>query len=678
MQRHPFRRRPRMRGFVRAGVGAIVVTSVLQTTRSGAQPSVQRPLFTADTSGVVVDVVVRDSLRRPVGDLTLDDFEVFEDGRKQSISSFQLVGGATRARRTSGDASVKPPAQAPQGVASATPVIVALAFEQLGPEGRRLAERAASALVSNSLQSSDFAGVFAVDRALHVLVPYTNDSTTLLKGVQEAAQRPGYPRERAGYVPGAEFASSAAGQPTTATREDNPFVRGHATLAAVSRLIESLRPLPGRKSVILFSEGFALDSSEEERLMPASRSPNDNDDWLSDNRSDHFKRVLEQANHAQVAFYTFDAKGLRVESPFASVGFGRAPYVGLQFLADETGGAFIENTNDLEAGVRQAFDDMHQYYLLGYTSTKPKPDGKYRRIEVKVRRTGMRVLARKGYRAVAASASTLRSEEAWAFLLLDQEIIPNAFPMRAGVLRFPSEARPGRVVIAARVGLAGVVQQTTTETSARSSFAIAARLKDVTGRVVAATSDVYDVPTATAATAPVSGELLFLKELDVPAGVYSFEVIGYDAATSRSSRRTVTVDVPAEPEDSLWASSLFLVRRAERQGSAAATPALVFGEWQLIPSLGEPVSAGTEIAFAIAAHPTGRIASIDADATLLRNGQVIGSAPVRIDVRDDNGRLSHLGTMNLGATPPGTYQILVTMKGPDLTVRRSIAFTVAP
>ena len=73
-----------------------------------------------------------------------------------------------------------------------------------------------------------------------------------------------------------------------------------------------------------------------------------NDSWLTDDRYQNFVSFLERANAARVVFYTFDAAGLRTESPFASLAFGRAPYVGLQFLAEQTGGAFAENTRAVE------------------------------------------------------------------------------------------------------------------------------------------------------------------------------------------------------------------------------------------------------------------------------------------------------------------------------------------
>ena len=104
--------------------------------------------------------------------------------------------------------------------------------------------------------------------------------------------------------------------------------RGHATFDALEQLIASLQPLPGRKAVEFFSEGFALSANlqpkQNSQYATTLASP-DHDSWLEDNRRDHFFSVFERANRAHVAFYTFDGKGLRTEDPNYRGCFGCAP-----------------------------------------------------------------------------------------------------------------------------------------------------------------------------------------------------------------------------------------------------------------------------------------------------------------------------------------------------------------
>lgn len=101
----------------------------------------------------------------------------------------------------------------PEATRSSTqvPGVVALVFEQLTPSASQLAENAAKDFLNNSLGASSYAGVFHLDRSLHLVAPYSRDLCALLKGVRAAARRPAYALERAGSLPGAEFATPESG-----------------------------------------------------------------------------------------------------------------------------------------------------------------------------------------------------------------------------------------------------------------------------------------------------------------------------------------------------------------------------------------------------------------------------------------------------------------------------------
>ena len=96
--------------------------------------------------------------------------------------------------------------------------------------------------------------------------------------------------------------------------------------------------------------------------------------------------MVDRANKNYIAFYTFDAGGLRAQNPSAaarySMGlspFGLEPYVGLETIARETGGRYFGNTNDLATGLNSMTEDLRHYYLLSYSPTNPRTNGKYRR-----------------------------------------------------------------------------------------------------------------------------------------------------------------------------------------------------------------------------------------------------------------------------------------------------------
>jgi len=129
-----------------------------------------------------------------------------------------------------------------------------------------------------------------------------------------------------------------------------------------------------------------------------------------------FKDLLMQARRANVAFHTVDVGGLRTggvpasdPGPVRNVdvpAYNEAYYQNsvsrmqtLQELAENTDGRAVVNTNDLAGGVKKISDDLSAFYLLGYYSSNTASDGKYRRIEVKVKTPGVKVSARPGYLA---------------------------------------------------------------------------------------------------------------------------------------------------------------------------------------------------------------------------------------------------------------------------------------
>jgi VWFA-related protein len=182
------------------------------------------------------------------------------------------------------------------------------------------------------------------------------------------------------------------------------------TLGALNLIVRGLRDLPGRKSVILLSDGFELfksGSSEANfRILEMVR------------------RIVDLANRASVVVYTIDARGLQTTglNPADSTAFlstaevdqkvsDRSAHLfdsqgGLNFLANQTGGFFVRNTNKISDGISRVLDDQKGYYLLGYIpeqSTFKGLQGRktFHTISVKVKRTGLRVRSRTGFYGVS-------------------------------------------------------------------------------------------------------------------------------------------------------------------------------------------------------------------------------------------------------------------------------------
>jgi VWFA-related protein len=174
-------------------------------------------------------------------------------------------------------------------------------------------------------------------------------------------------------------------------------------------------PIPGRDPVGVDQHGkLRVGAARTREGDPSSQTGCDRDRMYlaSIDNDDYFRQIMDLANRSNASFYPVDPRGLAVfDFP---IGPGQPPSLQadaaslrtrietLRTLAENTDGMAVVNSNDLDRGLRRIADDLTSYYLLGYYSTNTKLDGGYRRITVRVRRPGVEVRARRGYRAPTA------------------------------------------------------------------------------------------------------------------------------------------------------------------------------------------------------------------------------------------------------------------------------------
>jgi VWFA-related protein len=167
-----------------------------------------------------------------------------------------------------------------------------------------------------------------------------------------------------------------------------------------------------RKAIVMVGEGWRLFTPNRARLtLDDLNVPRDCESdrvalWEMDSPT-QVQRMTQAANRSNVTFYPIYARGLTVfdapigpdppPSPIQDAANLRARHTALRILADDTDGTAIINTNDIDGGMKRIVSDLSSYYLLGYTSTNSKLDGKFRTIKVRVKRPGVDVRARKGY-----------------------------------------------------------------------------------------------------------------------------------------------------------------------------------------------------------------------------------------------------------------------------------------
>ncbi len=729
----------------------VLVTAVALGWAAAELGAAQRPAspskqtFTATATAILVDVVVRDHRGgRPVTDLASDDFAIFEDGVPQKIDSFSQVtrGGGiglgirwkipatTRVVGASGAESGQVSSADQPKDEGAT----ALVFDHLSEDALHLAQRATLKYVPMNGDSGVRVAVFATEPHVSLLQPFTTDRAAIRKAVaalmpagtalgdQKAERRQDVVDRRrellaetqalvAATTTGGGAALAQAGSAVGQTEAELQLLelersmidsfgslerdhRGYDTTISLASVIRSLAEMPGRKSVVFFSEGLPVSPALSARL----------DD------------LIAAANRANVTVYAVDAHGLRTKSSFTetrremqefvderllqtgsgstgtnqplTMGFERVEDMvrldsrtGLARLADDTGGFLAEESNDLRSAFRRIDEDNEFHYLLTYSPKNGELDGKFRTIHVTVHRPGMQVFARKGYRAIRAPGVVdTGAYDVPALAMLDQIPLPNAFPVHAAGFSFPDPSRPGLTPVVVHVSTRGfrfVVDPNRSTYSAQASIVV--RIRDEKGHEVQRLSQQYLLSgDAKDVEAARRGDIFFYREADLLPSVYTMETVVYDALAHDGSARVATLTVPPVKPSGIGMSSLVLVSRVEESKEERpddkARP-LYVGNMLLYPNLGEAIqkSANAELPFYVTLY--GNVHDAEATAELLRNGLAIAETPLQLPPAAGS-RVQEVGRMPIGALPAGTYELRIRVSADGQKVARSAFFTL--
>jgi VWFA-related protein len=406
-------------------------TSLVSLRGFGAQDARpgEHPRFRIGVDAVRIDAVVTDRQGRIVDDLTADDFEIFQNGKRQTVTFAQLVrvaaGPATteRASAAAGPvAGARLPAPAPGPTRENIQRTLAVVIDDLGlsVESLLTVKRALHTFVDRDLLSTDLVGILRTGGSAGALQPFTTDRR-LLHATIDALRWNG--RSRSGVEPFEAVEAWTMFDDRHGLGDINDFKKVTAirssmsasgTLGALNLAIQGARDLPGRKTVLFVSEGISL-LDEEGLIDTRVRTALD--------------RVTDQATRAGVVIYSLDARGLQTGGLQASdnlkrpatgqtmdqtvrgeaagrVSFNQRTQDTLVYLAEQTGGFAVVNTNSLDGGLGRISADIRDYYVIGYVPDKATFVGEGRKparhkISVKVRRPGLRVRTRKEFIGVS-------------------------------------------------------------------------------------------------------------------------------------------------------------------------------------------------------------------------------------------------------------------------------------
>jgi len=374
-------------------------------------PSQTDYTFHAETEVVLVNVTVRDKAGNFVRDLKPEDFQVKEDGRTQQIVSFDVENtdaiptmDVAQAKPFESSPSPAPSSAGPQPAAAAVEFkdrrLIVLFFDLSGMEPDEIdhSVTAAKNYVDKQMAPADLVSIVSLGSSLQVNQDFTSDHALLNKTLQSLNPGAGQGFEE-GSTGTTEGTPDTGGSFTADDAEYNIF-NTDRRLEALRSVAERLSHVQQKKSLIYFSSGIDRTGIENQSELRAATNA---------------------AVRANLAFYTMDIRGLQAlvaggEAQNASLR-GTSPYSGqatlnalnsnfttqetLVTLAADTGGRAFLDSNDFSKVFKGVQDDTSTYYVLGYHSTNPARDGRYRRIAVSLNRPGVKIEFRRGYYAPA-------------------------------------------------------------------------------------------------------------------------------------------------------------------------------------------------------------------------------------------------------------------------------------
>ena len=409
--------------------GALLCAAVLSVNAAAQQPAQNQPVFRSGVQVVEVDARVFGTDGRFVADLTRDDFEILEDGAPQQIQNLYLIGTAT----DSANSGVAPAGSAPSSSAAVgvSPApsrqtwIFLFDLNHLTPGGGfDRARTAVETFIRDRFKDGDLGGIVAGEKMVNNR--FTSVRQELVDGVKQVKPRSDsrtrgneLMREWPRVLNEIEALQIARNERDAVQRAvmracgDEPdqcriadtavMEKGRklaadihratlATLSTLNALASGLSRMPGPKALVLVSDGFVVQDMETT-----------------------LRSVVGQSARAGARVYAIDVRGLNRGGPGNNLQQLQATDeagAGARFdsgedgpnsLAVDTGGMIFRNENNIGRALDRIADDSGRYYVLAYQPNNTNFDGKYRTLEVRVKRPGARVRARRGYLALDPS-----------------------------------------------------------------------------------------------------------------------------------------------------------------------------------------------------------------------------------------------------------------------------------
>jgi VWFA-related protein len=677
---------------------SLTVAALFAAVAPFALSQQQQPIKTT-VDEVLLDMIVRDKKGKPVTDLKPDDITVSDNGAKQTLLSFRLVRGSDAVSATGATTPLDPFRQVR---------LVTLAFEQISaPDQRKLARSAALDLIKGDQGTNVYYSIVVIDTRLLVLQQFTKDHAALTKAIERATEGLAAPRissesdaitaelkRQVGAAPNGDVLSAAgdaAAQPVT-----NGDTAIQAKLASVmltmlgmdsqaqaqstrlsvfalKSLVDGLKQIPGRKSVMYFTAGMVLPTELD--------TP--------------FRNLMSTANRENVTFYTVDVRGVSTMSQNGAAmsqmnAGGKASNnttnganvtteqmkaadtyetagrsnldLALRDLAESTGGFLIGDSNDLRQPLRHVNEEISAYYEVAYNPGIENYDGSFRKLSVSANRKDLVIHARNGYFALPAEARAagIAPFEMPLLKTLSEGKLSTDVNYRAGAVLL----QPGKAATSVAVLLEVPLHELEAKTNAGMldvHCSMGALVKDSRGDVVQKIT--RDRSLKVTADQHKMGNFLDKTVVDLAPGKYTLESVVEDRETNKAGMQRLEFTVPVGGTG-VGISSLMPMRSyTPNAKDVAPNEPFLFQGGTVTPTMDIAIKKVPNSALrlfftvyqdaAISAKPAVEI-------EFIQGGKTLTKVPMQLPAADAQGRIPYLMTIPAEAIPAGTYEVKAT------------------
>lgn len=675
------------------------------------------------TNEVLLDFVVRDKHDRLIRNLTAGEVEIYEDGVKQKLNAFRAVSGREQTESfATGDSA---------GIATARSVnpirevnLVSIVFQRMSRDGREFAQNAALEFLNNELRGNTYVAVYSLDYRLNPLSRYTKDHDMLAAAIRRAAggayQEFGRDAQNVmnqvrttvtGGQGGLTTTSSVDvfGAPARMTAETaysdtaklmgsmiqeiqlkSANADGTQAMSALLMLARYQATLPGRKTILLMSEGLPV--------------PPDNGEMM--------RATISAANRANVSFYSVDVRGLRVQSASSLSLNGIRGITGgvaggvqnrvqtdiraasaqddilsnslhgntqlnMGELANGTGGFLIADTNDIQKPMRRIMEDVRTHYEVAYTPASSSLDGRFRKIEVRVARSNLVVQTRSGYYAMPEIGNKpLMPFELLGLNAINASPAPHAVTFRAGMLRFRTGKGSTQYVVTFEVPVKNVtVIEDPVRKVGRVHVSFLGLIRDRNQQVIERVSrDLANEFPLDKIPALKNGNLIYTQALDLAPGRYTLECAALDRESNVAGVKKIA-EVVLE-NDGLSVSDISLVRRIEPLSASpdVANP-LEFSGGRVTPTLSlTAANTGTTDLFFVV-YPPETQSKPEVYLQFWQDGKLLRQVRPELPAETPGQGIPVLAS---AALKTGQYEVRVIARQGNVFARNTTAIVVEP